>query len=315
MSKKFIQKIKHIPVPMLPTLLGALTLSNIYSGFGFSYFRHIIMWIATAFLLVYLLKIIVHIDVFKKEYSSTIAASLYPAFVMNMMVLGSYYYDFNNTLGSLIILLAVLIHFIHIILFTIKNVIKERNIDTTMPSWFVTYNGIMVSCVVGAKMIPIQLATVITYYGIAVYFVLLCTLIWRIKNHPVKDSMQHTIAIFVAPASLCIVSYINVIQNAIPLVVYILYACVVLSFIHFIYKLPVFFSYEFSPSFAALTFPMAIATVASIKMASYLGSIGYEVASNIVTQFSGFQVFITSSIIGYVLYNFMKKAIIAHKAN
>jgi len=271
------------------------------------------MNVSAIFLFIYLVRILAHKDITREEYNTTVPSSLYPAFVMIMMVLGSYYHSFNSSVGSIIILISISIHAIHIIIFTIRNVIIQRNIDTIIPSWFVTYNGIMVSCVVGSTMIPLQLATIITYYGIIMYFILLIVLIWRITKHPVKDSMQHTLAIFVAPASLCLVSYINVAQNVIPMLVYILYLCIILSLIHFAYKIPKFFSYEFSPSFAALTFPMAIATVASTKMSEYLGNIGNEVLANIVMQFSGFQVFFTSAIIGYVLFNFIKRGIYIYR--
>lgn len=46
-----------------------------------------------------------------------------------------------------------------------------------MPSWFVTYNGILVSCVVGIPMDAFPILRVVVCYGIAVYFVLISLLI------------------------------------------------------------------------------------------------------------------------------------------
>ncbi len=42
-------------------------------------------------------------------------------------------------------LTGVVIHAVHICVFTYRNLIRKRDINTFVPSWFVTYNGIMVS--------------------------------------------------------------------------------------------------------------------------------------------------------------------------
>ena len=58
-----------------------------------------------------------------------------------------------------------------------------------------------------------------------------------------------------------------------------------------------------------MTFPMAIGIVASTKMAGFLTGVGNEALANVVTQISGFQILLTSMIIGYVLLNFAMMAL------
>ena len=53
-----------------------------------------------------------------------------------------------------------------------------------------------------------------------------------------------------------------------------------------------------------MTFPMAIGIVASTKMAGYLTNIGNIGLADVVKQISGFQVYLTTMIVGYVLLNF-----------
>ena len=45
--------------------------------------------------------------------------------------------------------------------------------DTFVPSWFVTYNGIMVSTVVGGVMNEPLIGKIVVYYGIAVFTVII----------------------------------------------------------------------------------------------------------------------------------------------
>ena len=151
--------------------------------------------------------------------------------------------------------------------FTFKNVIKERNINTFVPSWFVTYNGIMVSCVVGAGYGYNDILKFIVYYGILIYIIIIPIMIYRLLTVEVKDQVYHTMAVVLAPCSLCVVSYINVIAEPNRILLYFLYLCVLASLAFIIVKLPKFFRYSFTPGFAGFTFPMAIGVVATGKMA------------------------------------------------
>ena len=151
-NKSLIKKVKNLPVPILPTMVGAFTLSNIYSGMGYTWVRHITAWAAIAVILSYILKICFHFDTVKKEYSNTVPASLYAGFTMLTMLLGSYFYNASPVFGKTLWFVGLILHAIQILVFTYNNVIKNFNMQTFLPSWFVTYNGIMVSTVVGGVM-------------------------------------------------------------------------------------------------------------------------------------------------------------------
>lgn len=310
-----LKKIENLPVPLLPTMVGAATLSNIYSSLGYTWVRHLTMWIATCILIVYLVKILAFYPTCKKEYSNTVPASLYAGFTMITMILGSYYFDYNNSFGKILWFIGLILHAIHIIIFTYRNVIKGVNKDTFVPSWFVTYNGIMVSTVVGSVMKEPLISKIVLYYGIIVLLVILPFMVIRLRRLPIKDAMFHTQAILLAPSSLCVVSYINVAENPNKILLYLLYILVFGTLLFVVYKLPKFFSYKFTPAFAGLTFPMAIGILASIKMSGFLINNGYEMLGNIIKQISGIQIYITTGIITFVLFNFFTMFIRSIKEN
>ncbi len=287
-------------------MLGACTLSNVYNGLGFSFIRHLTTFFAIIIVLAYIIKIIVHPSVIKEEYKNPVTSSLYPGICMVSMVIGAYLYDYFNTFGKIIWIIAIILHSIHIFTFTYLHFIKSRDINTFLPTWFVTYNGIMVSSVVGANMNADKFLTFIVYYGIMIYFLLLPIMIWRLIKFEIKDTMMHGTAILLGPCSLCIVSYINIIKNPNIVLTWVLYICVLLSLLYVLVMLPKFFSYAFTPAFAGLTFPMAIGTVATQKMVFYLNNSGYENIANIFKQLEGVQIYITTAIIGVVLFNFVK---------
>lgn len=300
-----MNRLERLPVPILPTFVGVATLGNVYNGLGYPIIRHISILAAAFVLLIYILKICKFPDVVIKEYKMVIPSSLYAGYSMITMILGSYVYDFSPGIGKFLWALGLTIHACHILVFTYRNVIKTRVVDTFVPTWFVTYNGIMVSCVIGGAMNEPAILTVVTYYGIAIYFILIPLLIYRLIKVELKPAMLHTMAVVLAPCSLCVVSYLNVIENPNSTLLYILYACVLASVAFIIIKLPKFFSVDFNPGFAALTFPMAIGVVASTKMVAYFAGLGNESLASTFTQVMGIQLYLTTMIIGYVVLNFI----------
>ena len=146
----------------------------------------------------------------------------------------------------------------------------------------------------------------ITVYGIIIYLILIPVMIVRLIRVPVKPAVYHTMPVVLAPCSLCVVGVLNTFDGPSPALVNFLYLCVLASLLFIIVKLPDFFSFAFTPGFAGLTFPMAIGTVASTKMAGFLNGQGKEAAAFAVTQLSGLQIFLTSMLVGYVLLNFTR---------
>lgn len=304
-----MERLERMPVPVLPTFVGALTLSNVYSGMGYSAVRHLTMWAATVVLLLYLVKLVRYPAVCKKEYETVVPCSLYAGLTMVTMILGSYYFDYAPALGKAMLCAALAVHAVHILVFTFRNVVKKRVIDTFVPSWFVTYNGIMVSCVVGGPMNLAGILKYVVYYGIAVYLMIIPIMIWRLLTVEVKPGVYHTMAVVLAPCSLCVVSYLNVIKEPAAGLVYFLYACVLASLAFIILKLPKFFTFPFAPGFAGMTFPMAIGIVATNKMTAFLTASGQEGLAAVTAQLSGIQVYLTTMIVGYVLLNFLIMAL------
>jgi len=147
---------------------------------------------------------------------------------------------------------------------------------------------------------------IITIYGVLIYAVLIPVMIFRLITVPVKPAVYHTMPVVLAPCSLCVVSLINTFDEPNQMLLYLMYFCVLVSLLFIIIKLPDFFSFDFVPGYAGLTFPMAIGIVATNKMSGYLAAHGMEGASAALAQLSGFQIFLTSMLVGYVLLNFAR---------
>ena len=299
-----LERLERMPIPAVATTLSALTMANVYGGLGFIWFRWLVMLCGTLVVLAYIVKYIRYPRAVLMDYSQTIPCSLYGAFSMCLMILGSFYYEMGFGPGKIIWAIGVAYHCAQIIIFTLRhtfaNVIFKRDFIPMMPSWYVTYNGWMVACVTGGAMNAGPVLKFITIYGCIIYLLLLPFMIWRLFNVEIKAAAYHTMAVLLAPCSLCVVSLINVYGSPNPLLLGFMYICVLVTLAFILYKLPDFFSFAFYPGFAGLTFPMAIGVVATTKMAGYLTEHGSEKLGFACTQLAGLQIFVTSMLVCYV---------------
>lgn len=302
-----IERVERMPVGVVATTVGLVTLANVYFLLKFTYVRNISMAIGIVIFIMATLKITVHRKTFWDEYQNAIPASLYGAYSMLSMILGAYLFDFNNLLGKGLWSFGIIFHAVAILLFTYKNVIKNFKFDHFVPSWFVTYNGIMVSIVVGGAMNEPFISKIILFYGILIFFIILPFMLRRLIVKSLPDMVYHTKAVLIAPSSLCIVGYLNVIKNPNPTIAFILYGIVFITLLSIVWSIPKFFSFEFHPGFAGTTFPMAIGTVATFKMSSYLASINMNNFAEILRNIAGLQLYLTTAIVSFVFYCFLKK--------
>lgn len=308
-----LSKVKNLPVPLLPTMVGSMTLSNVLAGKGFVWMRPFMMILSTIILIAYTIKIIKFPEVVKKEYSQVIPASLYPAFNMMLMLLGSFYVDYSYVLGKTLWSIGVILHAIHIVVFSYRYIIKDRNIDHIFPSWYVTYTGILVAAVVGGAMNAPAFTQALAYFGVFCYLVLLPFQIYKLVKHGLALGSYHTHAILLAPASLSFVALLNS-EAPVPTgLLYFLYICIFLTLLYILYRTPYSFAVEWSPGYAGLTFPMAIGTVASGLMSGLLEANGQEQLSFIVGQIQWVQIFFTTVFVGYVLIRLHGMQIRSHE--
>ena len=304
--KDMIKKCEKLPVGAIATAVGFATLSNVYAANGFPGVRHVTMlgvmfvWAAA------LIKITVHRKAFLKDYSNVVLASLYGTFTILTMILGSYIFGFQKGIGRVIWLVGVTLHVIHILIFTFKNVLKGIKRDTFIPSWFVTYVAFLVSVVVGADKGMPKLLTAFIYYGFAIYLVVFPSMVYRVIKYPIPEEFGMTKAIFLAPSSLLFVGYLNVVENPVHAIVFTIYGILCVTIIYIAYKLPSFLEKPFSPGHAALTFPSAIALVATFRMSGFLMTNGWQTLGRLLRQFFGIQLWVTTAVIAYVGYNFLK---------
>ncbi|MBU5405205.1 TDT family transporter [Paraeggerthella hongkongensis] len=302
-------KVSRLPLPVVPATLGLLVLGGFYETIGYPFVHAITAVISTVVALAYCLKIAFHLkSVIAAEYANPMLAALYPTLPMLIMVLCVYYAGLAPVLhdGARAVFFAMLgLLIVHVAVFFVRFFLRRFEWKTFMPSWYVTTNGVMVATVVGMPFMPEPLALGIVVWGIAAYVALTPFMLWRMKRCEVAEATMHSQAIMLGPCSMCLVSYVNVASEPNLIVLAALFACVAVSLAYVVAKLPKFFSVQFHPGFAGMTFPMAVGLLATHGFASTLAAAGFASAASMIQQVEGIQLLLATSIVAIVYARFL----------
>ncbi|BAK43463.1 tellurite resistance protein [Eggerthella sp. YY7918] len=302
-------KVSRLPLPVVPTTLGFLVLSGYYDGLGFPFIHWFAVCVATFVALAYCLKIGFHLkSVVAAEYANPMLAALYPTLPMLIMVLCVFYAQLFPAIwtgAEVVFFIMLALMFIHIVVFFVRFFLRRFEWKTFMPSWYVTTNGVMVTTVAGMQFMPEPFAIGIVVWGIAIYVVLTPFMLWRMKRCEVAEATMHSQAIMLGPCSMCLVSYVNAVPEPNLVVLSLLFACVVISLVYVIGKLPKFFSVAFHAGYAGMTFPLSVGLLATSLFASSFAAAGFTEVAWAAEQLAGVQLLLTTTIIAVVAARFL----------
>ncbi len=296
---------KNLPVGLIGTALALCTLSNAYNVIGLSGVRFICMLIGMYVWVQAFRKIAFNFSQVKTEYQeNTITATLYATFAMLTMVLSSFIVAYIPLLGKALWLCGIAMQSALIVMLFGLHIFKKRNLDVILPSWYVTLLGLLVSTAIGTEMGFASLQKIIVIYGFIMYFATIAFVIYRLIKKDLPKPARFTKTILLAPISLIIVGYINVYAEKSLAVVNILAVILLITMIYVLTQTKSFMEGGFVPGYAALTFPHAIAIIASLKLSTFYVT-AYPQLSGVVYQIAGIQIFFTTAVILFTLYSFL----------
>lgn len=271
------QIIKKVPIPMTGLMLGLAALGNLVQSYGELY-RNILGGISFVLLLLILVKIFVEPNSLKEGLNNPVVASVTPTLSMGIMILSTYIKPYFPSLAYGVWIIGLVMHIILIAYFT-KKYIVNFSIKKVFPSWFIVYVGIVVGSVTGPAYGQATIGKYLFWFGLVSYLILLPVVIYRvIKIKEIPEPALPTIAIFAAPASLCLAGYMNSFESKNIIVLWFLVVlslvmlCAVLLYMPKLLKLP------FYPSYSAYTFPFVISGIGIKLTNGFLTKAGNVIA-------------------------------------
>lgn len=294
--------IKKVPVPLSGVMLGLAALGNLLQSYseGVRYFCGIL---AGLLLILLILKLILFPHMIKEDMKNPIMSSVAATFPMALMLLSTYVKPFIGNAAFVIWILAILLHIVMILYFTVIFIVKLQ-MPKVFASYYIVYVGIAVAAVTAPAFGRLTIGAAAFWFGLISLVVLLILVTYRYINFKeIPEPAKPLICIYAAPASLCIAGYTQSVETksyglliGLMIVAAILYMFSLVKAVTYL-KLP------FYPSYASFTFPFVISAIAMKQASACLMNMGRPISflSYVVT----IETVIAVLFVAYVFIRFM----------
>ena len=265
--------LKRVPLPLSGVALGFAALGNLLSAYNMS-FKVICGVLAFIGLILITGKYLSDIEAFTTDMKNPVIASVSGTYTMALMLLAVYVKPVVPAFAIALWYIAVVLHFILIIYFTLNIVLKIKIPDEMMKiaaSFFIVYVGIAVASVTAPAFKNMALGQICFWIGFILYIPFFIYVSYRyIKLGNKKIEAKALACIYAAPASLCVAGYIGSFEQKnilflgglyiFSLLMYLVGTAVAIDlFVSFVKNN----DFKFYPSFAGLTFPFVISAIAT----------------------------------------------------
>lgn len=268
--KNVIQKVS---IPTCGVMLGAAALGNLLQSYseGIRY----VCGVFSAFLLVLvLLKMILFPGKVKEDMGNPIMASVSGTFPMALMILSTYVKPFIGQAAFYIWILAIVLHIILIIYFTVKFIVKLQ-MPKVFASYYIVYVGIAVAAITAPAYEKLAVGSAAFWFGFVSLIVLLVLVTYRYLNFKeIPEPARALVCIYAAPTSLCIAGYVQSVTPKSKGFLLGMFAVATVLYIFALVKAVSFLKFPFYPSMAAFTFPFVISAIASKQTMACLANMG-----------------------------------------
>ena len=253
--------IKKIPLPITGVMLGFAALGNLLQSCSEGV-RLLCGAVSLILGILFVIKVIAGPSDFKKDMQNPIMASVSGTFSMALMLLAGYAKPFIGNAAKYIWYLAILLHVVLIIYFTVKFILHLQ-MPKVFASYFIVYVGIVVASITAPAFEALAVGTVCFWFGFICLLLLLGLVTYRYaKFKEVPEPAQPLFCIYTAPVSLCVAGYIQSVVPKNKVFLLAMAVVAVLIYIIVLVKLVGFLKLKFYPSYAAFTFPFVISAIA-----------------------------------------------------
>ena len=261
--------IKKLPIPIAGLMLAVASLGNLLVAYG-NIFKDICGALSLIILILLICKFIFFTKDSIESLDNPVVCSVLPTFSMGIMILSTYLKPYSNMAGKYVFYFGIVLHIILLIYFT-KKYMLDFKIQRVFPSYFIVYVGISAASIAAPAFELFSLGQGLFWFGFVSYIALLPVILYRVfKVKSIPEPALPTIAIFTAPASLCLAGYLSSFKEVNPVIFTILLVLSVVSFIGVICYMIKMLSLRFYPSYSAFTFPFVITAIATKKSYGYL---------------------------------------------
>ena len=255
--------IKKLPIPISGLILALLSLGNLLQDIH-PYLRYLFGTVGAIFIILMIAKIVLYPQSIREDFKNPIIVSSSGTFSMSLMLLSTYLVSFMPRIAYSIWIIGIVLHILLVIYFTYHFIVREFDISTVYPTYWIVYVGITMGAITGhfhglyeidliffiAGFIGMLASTPLVLYREFVY-------------RKIPEMNKPLTCIFTALFSILIFGYLNSASSISNEFVIAMYAIACIFYIFSFYKLIRLRNIDFFPSFSAFTFPFVISALAT----------------------------------------------------
>lgn len=265
--------LKRVPLPLCGVALGLAALGNLLAAYS-PYLKILCGVLAFVGILFVTCKYLTMSDAFVTDMKNPVTASVSGTYTMTLMLLAGYIKPILPVFAMILWYVAIVLHFVLIIYFTLNFILKIKIPDDLMKvvaSYFIVYVGIVVASVTAPAFNNIALGKICFWIGFILYIPLFFYVSFRyIKLGNKKIEAKALACIYAAPASLCVAGYISSFEQKNIAFLTGLYLFSLLIYLLGLFVVADLFAnfannkeFKFYPSIAGITFPFVISAIAA----------------------------------------------------
>lgn len=259
--------IKKLPIPISGLILALLSLGNLLQDIH-PYLKYAFGAIGAILLILMILKVLLYPQDLRDDFENPVIASSSGTFSMSVMLSSTYLQPFTPRISCAIWIIGIALHILLMIYFTYRFVIRDFDIKTVYPTWWIVYVGITMAAITSPAHNLEEAGIIFLAIGFIAMAITLPLMIYRyIKFPDIPDMNKPVTCIYTALFSILIVGYVNTAQTISNEFLIGLYIVSCVLYIFSLYKLISYRNLEFYPSFSAFTFPFVISTIATKEIA------------------------------------------------
>ena len=292
--------IKNLPIPISGLILALLSLGNLLQDIH-PHIRYLFGFIAIIFIILLILKVILYPEDIKNDLKNPVILSSSGTFSMSLMLLSTYLSSFMSSIAYTIWIIGISLHILLMIYFTYRFIIRDFDILTVYPTYWIVYVGITMGAITAPTYGIKEIGFICFIIGFISMLLTTPLVIYRYAKYPdIPDSNKATTCIFTALFSILIVGYLNSAPFIFNEFLFALYCIACAFYIFAFYKVVEYRNLDFYPSFSAFTFPFVISALATKAVIKIVGS---NTALSLILTF---ETLIAVVLVFYVLSEYMK---------
>ena len=201
--------IEKIPIPICGLILAFLSLGNLLND-THPLLKVICGIIGIVLLILILSKLVLYPKKIKEDFKNPIIASNSGTFSMSLMILSTYISPFMPIIAYGIWILGVALHILLIVYFTYHFIIRNFNISTVYPSYWIVFVGITMGAITAHAHNLDEIGFIFFLVGFIGMIFTFPLVIYRYINYKdIPNANKPLICIFTAILSILIVGYLN----------------------------------------------------------------------------------------------------------